>query len=148
MKENHDPHQIVISREYFEELVRIAQRKDTNLRTWFKDVKLIPRILWHVRKYNTAYKAQQAILRETKQKEWNELRSRVIDLIKNYEDKVVYADTQIPASRHLPMVVMGRSWKSKLHVALRRSIDGRLHEHVEHFHIRNIVTELPEQSTT
>jgi len=153
MKENNDPHQIVISREYFDELVRMAKRQPYSsdvtggkgvLASMRHDRLTLPRILWHVRKFNTRYKEEQTKQREDKQTEWKRLRNQTIDLLKNYEGKVVYVDGFHPANKHLPMLLIGRGHKSKLHVMVKRIIDNQPDGDAEDVHIRNIVTELPE----
>jgi hypothetical protein len=145
MNENKDSHQIVLSREYFDQLVKLAKRSDRPAgRVNHPNQTIVDRVLWHVRKYNVAYKEEQAVQRLASEKELRELRKRVKHLVKNYVGKEVYVKS-IGENAFEPAIVVGASYdKFKVKVRLYK-FNGAFRSYTQDMNIRCIQIENPNQ---
>jgi hypothetical protein len=137
MKENLDPHQVVISREYFDTLVLMARCNDFLAgRITHPGQTMVDRILWHARKYNPALhkERQEELCAELIQKRmW---RNRRAQLIKEYTvtKKHVYV---MDGKNDWPAVVCGESRRGKMLVRLMVMFANAYS--FEHVHIDNII---------
>lgn len=90
MKENHDKHQVIMSVENYEALLRAADKSTPMLP---RELRKITR---HVRKFNSPQRAKRAIeLKEEEAAKWL-LRTRTKKLVKDFEGKTVIAMYHYP----------------------------------------------------
>jgi hypothetical protein len=118
MKENLDPHQITISREMFDDLVAVAEHNRVYARSEVHPNRtLAAKARWHARKFNPAYKAEQAKLRKEEADRYKWQRQTAIDFLRQWEGKEIQVNHFNGVCE--TYMVVGRSPKSKLHIRLR-----------------------------
>lgn len=141
MKENFDSHQVVISREYFETLVNMAQASDYQAGTQNRpNQTMLARILRHVRKYNRPLHESRVEEVAVELKDWRDDRNQVIAFLndhvpwhQNGNRRCVYVN--VDAVLH-EAVVLGIHPKDKLVVRLQ--LLGPKSWKKANYHISNI----------
>jgi len=116
MKENFDPHQVVISREYFNTLITMAGINDVPAgRKNHPNQTIIGRILWHARKFNRALHNERQVDVEKDLLIKRHQRHKRTQLIKEYGNgtKQVFV---MDGENDWPTVICGESRKSKMHI--------------------------------
>lgn len=116
MKENYDPHQVIISREYFDKLVELAKPNDCPVSLTEKpNQTIIGRILWHARKYNRQLHNERQVQVEVNlvSKRMSRRRRRKILLKYAGTGKQVYV---IEGDKDWPAVVCGESRHDKMRI--------------------------------
>ena len=123
MKENTDPHQIVISREYFDKLIALARDNDhTARRPNHPNQTILARIQWHARKYNPAYKLEQAQERFADQQRYKADKERALEFAKKYQGKVI---TFIFINDLTSALVIGVSKHDKTRIQCKRLFQSK-----------------------
>jgi hypothetical protein len=114
MKENFDPHQVVISREYFDKLIEMAQPNDhTAGRPTHPNQTILARILWHARKFNRHLHNERQVEVETDLVSKRMKRNWRMKIVKKYAGtrEKVYV---IEGDNDWPAIVCGASRRNKL----------------------------------
>lgn len=136
MKENFDPHQVVISRDYFDKLIEMAKPNDYPAgRKDHPNQTIIGRILRHARKYNHPLHVEriEEIWKEIAVKRNN--RKRRAEIIKAYSGKFVYVSE---GDQFWPACVCGESRRSKVHVRVAIVAVGKcgfFYPHIDDIHL-------------
>lgn len=135
MKENFDPHQVVISREYFDKLVEMAKPKDHFAGTENRpNQTILARILRHARKFNRALRAERQVKVAADFASRREKRQRAHQIAREYMDKTVYI---IDGDNDLPAIVSGGLYPSRVHLRLLVARGRNLN--YESIHIDDII---------
>lgn len=128
MEQNHDPHQIVISREYFDKLVHAAEASGImEPSSVHPNRTLASAVRWHVRKFNPAYKQEQHINRLTKEQKHQANKAHALAVAKRFRGQLIAAEP-MGWNRLLPLIVIGvhQHAKDKLLVKFPKAERGHV----------------------
>jgi hypothetical protein len=145
MKVNKDKYQVVVSREMYDDLMRLAIIGDYESSGNGETAAKVRR---HVRKYNKHMHEERQVEVAKDAAEYRRLRSKVIALISTHGGEMVWRKSKTPPppglsegyTFYLGCKVVGRSELNKLCVKVR-NMDGTGNSDI---HIDALLTELPE----
>lgn len=158
MKENKDKHQIVMSREMYDELYNMAATYARNSEEGCRvpgspdnPISRLGKVRRHVQKYNKPLHEERQVEVAKNAAEYRELRNRVIDLVVNHVGQIVWVKSQTPVPRglvlgvtfYLAYEVVGRSELGKLAVKVVSKVGGDLSD----IHVAALHKDLPEGYT-
>lgn len=90
MEQNTDPQQIVISREYFDKLLRAASMSNVmEPSDVHPNRTLASAVSWHARKYNPHYKEEIERARDERQKAYQRDKNFALDFVRKYRNQVI-----------------------------------------------------------
>jgi hypothetical protein len=89
MKDNNDKHQVVMSREMYESLLRFAEEGAKHIPALSPHYKL-NRVKWHVRKYNTVLRHERQMEVANAEIEYQSQKRDVARVLKHYSGKEVW----------------------------------------------------------
>jgi len=148
MKENKDRHQIVIAREMYDDLIRLA---DIGAHERDGHNGVVRTVRRHAQKYNKHLHEERQVEVVKDAAEYRRLRSEVIDLVVNHIGQIVWVKSKSPAPRgleegvtfYIAYEVVGRSELSKLAVKVAPKVGSGLSDK----HISALRKDLPEGYT-
>lgn len=88
MKDNQDPHQVVMGREVYDDLMKLATVAENECVV--DDVLELARIRWHIRKYNAPLRAQRKIELMEELDRVNRAKEKLFSLLEHYTNKEVW----------------------------------------------------------
>ena len=140
MKDNLDPHQVVMSREMYDDLMKLATVGEDE---WFlDDVRELSRIKWHIRKYNAPLRAERKIELMEEFERVTKAKEKLFSLLDRYTGKEVWQCHPSCKRHYFPtyfkVTLLGRSQTDKQRVVIRYENGGKGHVPVDW-----IIAELP-----
>lgn len=148
MKENKDPHHVIMAREMYDSLMELAAVGAAYREQGSKKLAKVRR---HVQKYNKPVHVQRQVQIHQEETEYRNLRNRVILLITTHTGDTVWRKCTAPPHPglterpifYLGCKVVGRSEMGKLIVKVRNIDSHELYD----VHIEALIMELPEGYT-
>lgn len=124
MKVNKDPHQVVLSREMYADLLSWAKVGVAESYSYeHDDLTPIQKIQWHARKFNTALHLERQAELKIELRARNEERARIRKLLEEYTGKEVWQ--QHPSSKnqgapvYYKVTLLGRARSNKQKVSVK-----------------------------
>lgn len=139
MKDNLDPHQVVMSREAYDDLIKLATVGEDECVV--DDVRELTRIKWHIRKFNAPLRAERKIQLMEELEQVAKAKEKLFTLLHYYTGKEVWQRHPSCKRYGLPtyfkVTLLGRA-RNKQQVLVRYENGGKLDVPVDW-----IITRLP-----
>jgi hypothetical protein len=125
MKVNNDPHQVVLSREMYDDLLALAKAGEESSFDYphLDSVRSVSRLQWHVRKFNTNLHLERQAEVKIQLRGRNEARARMRKLLEDYSGKEVWQQhpsaKQEGAPVYYKVTLVGRARSNKQKVTVR-----------------------------